>query len=100
MRKQELEALRRLEAALLEQQPKEEEIPVENEDFPDDTWLELVGSDYESYNTDAADVDLDVYSEDVHRGKRSHPFLSFLIALSLLLLAASIWIFLRFLGVV
>lgn len=100
MRKQELEALRRLEAALLEQQPKEEEIPVENEDFPDDTWLELVGSDYESYNTDTADVDLDVYSEDVHRGKTKHPFLSFLIVLCLLLLSASIWIFLRFLGVV
>lgn len=99
MRKQELEALRRLEAALLEQEPAEE-TAVDTEAFLDETWLELSPSDYDIYNTDASDVDMDAYSEEVHRGSQRSPLLSFLIVVSLLLLAAAIWILLRFLEVV
>lgn len=96
MKKQELEALRRLEAALLEQPP--EEAPADDE--IDDTWVELAGSEYDVYNTDDADVDMETYSEEVHRGSQRTPFLSFLMVVSLLLLAVSIGILLKFLGVI
>lgn len=96
MKKQELEALRRLEAALLEQPP--EESPAD--DAIDDTWVELAGSEYDVYNTDDADVDMETYSEEVHRGSQRTPFLSFLMVVSLLLLAVSIGILLKFLGVI
>ena len=96
MKKQELEALRRLEAALLEQPP--EEAPTD--DAIDDTWVELAGSEYDVYNTDDADVDMETYSEEVHRGSQRTPFLSFLMVVSLLLLAVSIGILLKFLGVI
>lgn len=99
MRKQEQEALRRLEAALLAQEQPEEET-VTDEDFPEELWQEVSGGDYDIYNTDAADVDLDAYSEDVHRGRQSSGFLSLLVAVSILLLVFAIGILLKFLGVI
>lgn len=98
MRKQEQEALRRLEAALLEREVPEE-VSEENTDFLDDTWQELSVPQYDAYNTDNADVDLDVYSEDVRQGHRGSRALTFLMVVSLLLLVASVCILLKFLGV-
>ena len=96
MKKQELEALRRLEAALLEQPSEDEPEEIEI----DDSWMELSGSEYEIYNTDDADVDMENYSEEVHQGSQRTPFLSFLLVISLLLLVVSIGILLKFLGVI
>lgn len=98
MRKQEQEALRRLEAALLAQEVPEE-APGEDGGLLEDTWQELSVPHYDAYNTDVADVDLDVYSEDVHEGRQGSRALSFLTVVSLLLLAASVCILLKFLGV-
>lgn len=99
MRKQEQEALRRLEAALMEPEPTEE-IPMEEDEDLDDIWQELTDIDYDIYNTDDTDVDLDDYSEDVHRGSRKNPFLTIFMIFSLLLLAFSIFVLIKFLGVI
>lgn len=108
MRKQEQEALRRLEAALMEQE-RPKEIPLEEDEA---FWQELNNIDcdvdydidgdvdYDVYNTDDTDVDLDDYSEDVHRGSQSNSFVTVFMIFSLLLLAAAIFILLRFLGVI
>ena len=98
MKKQELEALRRLEAALLEQPT--EEVSEDDLEFSDDLWTELSDTEFDIYNTDDVDVDMAAYSEEVHQGIRRNPFLSFLIVVILLLLAASIWILAKQLGVV
>ena len=99
MRKQEQEALCRLEAALMEQ-THADEIPVEETEEIDTIFQDWSDVDYEVYNTDDADVDMDEYSEDVHRGRHKNSFLPIAMVFSLLLLAASIFILLQFLGVI
>ena len=96
MRKDQEEALRRLEAALME---AEEEIPADETEFLDDTWAELSNTDYDIYNTDDTDVDLTSYSEEVHRGRRSGALSVVLTLLTLLALSAAILWLLRFMGV-
>lgn len=98
MRKQEREALRRLEAALLEQE-QPQDLSQEEMEEPEAFWQALPDDDYDIYNTDVTDVDLDDYSEDVHRGSQSSPFLSVFIILCVFLLFAAVWILLDFLGV-
>ena len=67
MRKDQQEALRRLEEALLEQ-----ETPPARDDS--DQWLEEFytepAHDYTAYNADRTDVDMDVYSREVEAGRR------------------------------
>lgn len=99
MRKQEQENLRRLEEALLEaEQPK---------DFPDeelyvleDSWQEISDTDYEIYNTDDSDVDMDEYSEEVYRGRSGSSLWVLLMVLTMVLLAVFILWLLKFLGVI
>ena len=92
MKKQEQEALRRLEVALLQQEETEDDAQM-----VEHTWLELSTGDYDIYNSDVSDVDMDAFSEDVHRGRRNRPFL---FLFRLLLFAAVLWILLRSLGVI
>jgi len=70
MRKDQLEELRRLEEALLEQEAPEEDDWQEEDDS--DEWLEEFYSSEpvhcDVYNTDEADLDLEEYSRDVHQG--------------------------------
>lgn len=103
MRKQEQEALRRLEAALMEQE-RTKEIPMEEDEDLEVIWQELADVDYDVdydiYNTDDTDVDLDDYSEDVHRGSQKNSFLTIFMIFSLLLLAVAIFVLIRFLGVI
>ena len=72
MRKDQREALQRLQDALLEEDFSE------NEPVP--------GFACNIYNTDSTDVDLEDYSEEVHRGRRrsSLPVLVFLICVAIL----------------
>ena len=99
MRKQEQETLRRLEAALMEQSHTDE-IPVEETEDVDTILQDWSDVDYEVYNTDDTDVDMDEYSEDVHRGRHKNSLFPIAMIFSLLLLAASIFILLQFLGVI
>lgn len=98
MRKQEQEELRRLEEALMAHEYTEE-IPAEEKDILEDTWLEVSDIDYEIYNTDDTDVDLEAYSEDVHRGRRSNVLPTIITLLALAALSAMILWLLRYLGV-
>lgn len=104
------EELARLEAELLaEEEPEEEEELQEEEEDPwlyEDTRpaqgqvvyqnysneygknLRNYASGYRAYNTDTTDEDLDSYSEEVRRGKRSGGCLVALVCLLTLALAA------------
>ena len=70
MRKDQQEELRRLEQALLEADAQEADTWDVSEEAADD-WLEEIfregeeSPDYEVYNTDEADVDMESYSEAV-----------------------------------
>lgn len=72
MRKDQQEELRRLEKALIEADAQEPEDRWEVTGEEADDWLEeifLDGErdipDFDSYNTDATDVDMESYSEEV-----------------------------------
>ena len=72
MRKDQQEELRRLEKALLEADAQEAEDSWEVTEEETDDWLEEIFRDGEgdipdfvSYNTDATDVDMDSYSQEV-----------------------------------
>lgn len=94
MRKQQQAELRRLEEALIAEEYREDAVPDLEE-----TWLEYTDQDYEIYNTDDIDVDMDTYSDDVLEGNPTKGA-GIPIVLTLLLLAAVIAYFLKFLGVV
>lgn len=94
MRKQQQAELRRLEEALIAEEYREDAVPDLEE-----TWLEYTDQDYEIYNTDDTDVDMDTYSDDVLEGNPTKGA-GIPIVLTLLLLAAVIAYFLKFLGVV
>lgn len=110
------EELARLEAELLKEEEPEAEALLEEEE--EDPWLyedtmpeeeDVVfqnysndygknlrnyASGYRAYNTDETDEDLDYYSEEVHRGKRSGGCLAVVLGLLALILAAGaiVWI--------
>lgn len=72
MRKDQQEELRRLEKALLEADAQEADDGWEVTEEDTDDWLEEIFRDgegdipdFDSYNTDATDVDMDSYSEEV-----------------------------------
>ena len=90
MGKRQQEELRRLEEALLES-----EYETEAPDF----WTNQGSVNPEIYNTDEADVDMDAYSEDVHRGRKGNGLSVVLTMLAMVLLSATILLLLKFLGV-
>ena len=94
MRKQQQAELRRLEEALMAEDLPEDAAPI-----LDETWLEYTEKDYEIYNTDSTDVDLDAYSDDVHGGKRRN-CTGILVVLTVGLLVAVIASLLKYLEVV
>ena len=103
MRKQEKEALRRLEQALLEAETPEEEISEEDPpeweeeyyDAPDET-----PTGFTVRNTDQTDVDLEDYSEEVYRGSKGGCLISGLVTvIALCVLAAMVLWLLQYLGV-
>lgn len=96
MGKREDAELRRLEEALLND-PVQQEIEIPELDFlPDDADADL---DYDIYNTDNADVDLEEYSQQVYRQERSGSGLFVLITmLCMILLSAGIFLLMKLLG--
>jgi hypothetical protein len=94
MRKQQQAELRRLEEALMAEEYREEAAP----DI-DESWQEYADREYEIYNADDTDVDMDAYSEDVQAGKPRNSA-GVLVVLTVVLLAAVIALLLKFLEVV
>ena len=94
MRKQQQAELRRLEEALMAEEYSEDAAP-----DPDEIWQEYAGQDYEIYNTDDTDVDMDAYSDDVQAGKPRNSA-GILVMLTVMLLVAVIALLLKFLEVV
>lgn len=90
------EELRRLEEALLETEDTEdtewEPDEAETEPWDDDM-------DYQAYNTDDTDVDLDAYSEDVYRERSGRGLSVLLTMLCMAALSVCILLLLKYLGV-
>ena len=98
MRKQQQKELRRLEEALMEAEFSQEAFPADPEMELD--WDEFEASQhYDVYNTDDTDVDLEEYSEEVHRGKGSSGLGIVLTMLCMVALSACILYLLKVLGV-
>ena len=89
MRKNQQKELERLERALLE---------AEDTDYPE--WDEQASPfDYDMYNTDDTDVDLEDYSEDVYRQKDRRGLSAVVTMVAMVALSACILLLLRILGV-
>ena len=99
MRKKEMEALRQLEEALLAQEEPERIADADETQFLDQTWQEVSDLEYDVYNTDDSDVDLDEYSDRVYRDSGSSPLGTVLMILFMVLLSGSILLLLKMLGV-
>ena len=108
MRRKEAEELRRLEEALMESEYEEScpgddlefDIPELDElDILEDTWQETADVDYEVYNTDHTDVDLEEYSEEVYRERSSDTLPVLLTIFTAILLGAVVLLLLKYLGV-
>jgi len=99
MKKQELEALRRLEEELLASEYTEEEL-VDDLDILEDTWQDFADFPESMYNTDDLDVDLEDYSEAVYQDSDQGISPAVLVALTVLLLLVVIFCLLKLLGVV
>lgn len=99
MRKKEMEALRQLEEALLAQEEPEVFEETDETQFLDQTWQEASDLEYDVYNTDDTDVDLDEYSDRVYRESGNSPLGTVLMILFMVLLSGGILLFLKVLGV-
>ena len=97
MRKQEREELRRLEEALMK--PEFTEMPADEMEILEESWQDLSDVSYDIYTTDEVDVDLEAYSEDVHRGRQSNALPVIITVLALIALSAMVLWLLQFLGV-
>ena len=93
MRKNQQEELRRLEDALMETEFTNEV------DALDKTWQSFSKTDYDVYNTDHADVDMDAYSEEVSRGRSGNALSVFLTMVGVVILSLCILILLKLTGV-
>ena len=99
MRRSQEKELRRLEEALMEAEYPREAFPAESDEMELD-WEEFEDYDrYDVYNTDDADVDLDAYSEEVHKGKGGSELTVFVTMVVMVALAAGILFLLKYLGV-
>ena len=87
------EELDRLEAALLEQ---EEEVE-EDEEYEEDEYEEEALPDFDAYNADVVDEDLEEFSETVYQGSGKSPlgFLAVLLILVSGLLLGLAWFLLK-----
>lgn len=96
MSKRQDEELRRLEEALLESEDTED-----TEWEPDETETEPWDDDmdYQVYNTDDTDVDLDAYSEDVYQEHSGRGLSVLLTMLCMAALSVCILLLLKYLGV-
>lgn len=99
MRKQQQRELRRLEEALMETEYAQEAFPADSDEWELD-WEDTDDSDYyDAYNTDDVDVDMDEYSEEVHRGKNGNGLGIAVTMLAMVALSACILMVLSLLGV-
>ena len=87
------EELDRLEAALLEQ---EEEVE-EDEEYEEEEYEEEALPDFDAYNADVVDEDLEEFSETVYQGSGKSPlgFLAVLLILVSGLLLGLAWFLLK-----
>ena len=99
MRRGQEKELRRLEEALMELEytqegssPDLDEMELDWDDFED-------SQSYDVYNTDEVDVDMEEYSEDVHRGKSGNGLSVVVTMLAMVALSAGILLLLKLLGV-
>ena len=99
MRRAQEKELRRLEEALMEAEYPQEAFPAESDEMELD-WEEFEDYDrYDVYNTDDADVDLDAYSEEVHKGKGGSGLSVLVTMVVMVALAAGILFLLKYMGV-
>lgn len=94
MSKREEKELRRLEEALLE-----EEYTEEAPDMPEPVWQQNDDLDYDIYNTDDTDVDLEEYSDTIYRERSGSGLAVLVTMLCMGLLSVFILILLKYLGV-
>ena len=98
MSKRQDEELRRLEEALLESEDTEDtEDLLEPDEAETEPWDDDM--DYQVYNTDDTDVDLDEYSEDVYRERSGRGLSVLLTMLCMAALSVCILLLLKYLGV-
>lgn len=95
MGKREDAELRRLEEALLEAENMKES----SKATPEPVWQQDDDLDYDVYNTDDADVDMEEYSDAVYRERSGNGLSVLLTMLCMGLLSVFILILLKYLGV-
>ena len=98
MQNRQQKELQRLEEALFEAEWSEE-MTYTQPDTEDSTWGYTSAADYDIFNTDDADVDLEEYSEQVHQGSDSSALSVLLTMLSMVGLSAFILLLLKIAGV-
>lgn len=90
------EELDRLEAALLESEEEEACASEEEEELPEDEeYEEAYLPDFDAYNNDTTDEDLEEFSEAVYEGRKRSPLGALAVLLVLLcavLLALAWWL--------
>ena len=96
MSKRQDEELRRLEEALLESEDTED-TEWEPDEAETEPWDDDI--DYQVYNTDDTDVDLDEYSEDVYRERSGRGLSVLLTMLCMAALSVCILLLLKYLEV-
>ena len=87
-----------MEKALLEADDFEAYYNEPEEEEPELLWQQT-DEDYEIYNTDDTDVDLEAYSEEVHQGTSGNGLSVVLTMLVMVALSASILLLMKYLGV-
>lgn len=92
------EELDRLEAAL--QEAEEEEAFSEEEEYEEDCEEESDLPDFDAYNSDITDDDLEEYSEEVYEGRKKSRLglLAFLLVVLCIVLAILAWCLLKYGG--
>ena len=96
MRRAQEKELRRLEEALMEAECPQEAFPADSNEIELD-WENY--EEYDVYNTDDVDVDMDAYSEEVHQGKRGNGLSVVITMVAMVALSAGILFLLKYLGV-
>lgn len=96
MRRAQEKELRRLEEALMEAEYPQEAFPADSDEMELD-WENY--EEYDVYNTDDVDVDMDTYSEEVHQGKSGNGLSVVITMVAMVALSAGILFLLKYLGV-
>ena len=96
MRRAQEKELRRLEEALMEAEYQQEAFPADSNEIELD-WENY--EEYDVYNTDDVDVDMDAYSEEVHQGKSGNGLSVVITMVAMVALSAGILFLLKYLGV-